>query len=357
VGQEARIAYLGDGSWTLAEERDTAYENNCFDAKSYLGHMSAKVTSDEERKGSFLAVHLLPQDKEHKLMPWYSVLKPKAPVVITGKAAALGLWVRAASDCGRVVYCLRDAKGERWMSAGTKDQWNCNDVHGWSAFNFDGWRYVRFELPSHAEWDSFREYGTTWWGSAEGDGIVDLPLRLEKIIVERRTHVMYVNDVQPANPADVLLGELVAEYETPFDASEKAVALNQLRPPKPTGDFTLANPITKLQAEGELAPVKLDGVRMPDWGYDGTRCHVQFSEAPDAAEYQVWVSAYPDGRGAVQMGKMKSPGGLIGSLRPATKLYLWVTYSTAPVKSAKPTALSKPSNRLEIQLVDAFSQK
>jgi hypothetical protein len=96
---------------------------------------------------------------------------------------------------------------------------------------------------------------------------------------------------------------------------------------------------------------------MPDWGYDGTRCHVQFSEAPDAAEYQVWVAAYPDGRGAVQMGQMKSAGGLINNLRPAMKLYLWVTYLTAPVKGAKPAALSKPSNRLEIQLVDAFSQK
>src|SRR4051812_17010225 len=39
VGQEVTIANLGDGSWTLAEERDAAYENNTFDAKSYLGHM------------------------------------------------------------------------------------------------------------------------------------------------------------------------------------------------------------------------------------------------------------------------------------------------------------------------------
>src|SRR5256886_13515763 len=99
--------------------------------------MSAKVTGEDEREGSFMAVHLLPQEKERPPMPWYSVLKPKQPLVIAGKPAALGLWVKASSDWGRVVYCLRDAKGERWLSAGTKDQWNCNDVHGWSAFNFD----------------------------------------------------------------------------------------------------------------------------------------------------------------------------------------------------------------------------
>ena len=153
-------------------------------------------------------------------MPWYSILKPAKPVVIPGKAAALGLWVKAASDWGRVVYVLRDAKGERWYSIGTKDEWNCNDPHGWSSFNFDGWRYLRFEMPASSEYDSFREFGTTWWGSHNGDGVVDLPLTLEKIFVERRTHVMYVNDIQPANPADVLLGDLVAEYATPFDATE-----------------------------------------------------------------------------------------------------------------------------------------
>ena len=358
IGEEVTIAKLGDGTWKLVEEHDTTYENNCFDTKSYLGHMSAKVTGDEERKGSFLAVHLLPQEKERKLMPWYSVLKPQKPLVIGGKPVALGLWVKASSDFGRVVYSLRDAKGERWLSAGTKDQWNCNDVHGWSAFNFDGWRYVRFELPGHAEWDSFREFGTTWWGSSGGDGIVDLPLRLESIIIERRTHVLHVNDVQPANPADVLLGDLVAEYESAFDSTDKATALNQLRAPRPAGDFALANPIAKLQTAGEFAPVKLEKITVPDWGYDGTRCHVHFSEAPDAAEYQVWVSAYPDGRGAVQMGRMKTPGGLIGNLRPAMKLHLWVTYSVDPSKGRKsPTTMSQPSNRLEIQLVDAFSQK
>ncbi|MDQ3624841.1 MAG: hypothetical protein M3463_20560 [Verrucomicrobiota bacterium] len=278
--------------------------------------------------------------------------------MIPGKPAALGLWVKAASDWGRVVYCVRDARGERWISVGTKDQWNCNDLHSWSAFNFDGWRYVRFELPGHREWDSFREFGATWWGSTGGDGIVDLPLQLESIIVERRTHVIYVNDVQPANPADVLLGELVAEYETDHDATEQAIALYRLRMPRPRGEFTLANPITKMEDTGELPAVQVEKIRIPDWGYDGTRCHVHFSEARDATEYQVWVSAYPDGRGAVQMARLKNSGGLVTKLRPAVKLYLWVTYSTEPAKGRKAAiAASKPSNRLQVELVDAFSQK
>ena len=80
-------------------------------------------------------------------MPFYTTLMPARPVVIPGKASHLGLWVKAASDWGRVVYCLRDAKGERWLSVGKKGEWNVDDVHSWSAFNFDGWRYLTFELP------------------------------------------------------------------------------------------------------------------------------------------------------------------------------------------------------------------
>jgi hypothetical protein len=349
VGKEITLAGFGDGSWTLAAERDETYENNNYDTKRFPGKMSAKVTADLERPGSHLAIHLEQQEKERKLMPWYTVLKPKAPLEIPGKADALGVWVKANSDWGRVIYSLRDANGERWISIGAKDDWNCNDVHGWSMFAFDGWRYLRFELPASAPYDAYREYGTTWWGSYAGDGIVDLPLKLEKVIIERRTHVIYVNDIQPANPADVLLGELIAEYETPADATREAVRLNHLRIPLfAAGDQ--ANPIAEM-AKNAPAPVRLLGVKDPDWGYDGTRAHVNFTETPDAARYEVWVAAQPDGRGAVALGRGTKSGFLVENLRPAMKLYLWVTYTTPD------SAVSKPSNRLEIELVDAFSQK
>jgi len=349
VQKEITIAGFGDGSWTNVAERDETYENNNFDVKRFPGKMSAKVTADAERPGKFLAIHLEKQDTERKVMPYYTTLKPKAPVEIPGRAAALGVWVKAHSDWGRVVYELRDSKGELWLSCGQKDDWNNNDEHGWSQFNFDGWRYLRFELPASAPYDSYREFGSTWWGSYDGDGVVDLPLKLEKVIVERRTHVMYVNDIQPADPADVLLGELIAEYETPADATPEAVRLNHLRIPLfAAGDQ--ANPIAEM-AKNTLAPVKLLGVKDPDWGYDGTRTHVNFTETPDAAQYEVWVAVNPEGRGAVALGRGAKSGFLMENLRPAMKLYLWVVYKT------KDGAVSKPSNRLEIELIDAFSQK
>jgi len=350
VQKELNIASLGDGSWSNSTERDAIYEENNFDEKRFPGNMSVQTATDPERKGSFLAVHLGKQDKERFVMPYYTVLKPKTPIAIPGKAAGLGLWVKAHSDWGRVVYSLVDAKGERWISIGAKDQWNCNDPHGWASFNFDGWRYLHFEMPGSQPYDSYRDYGTTWWGSYHGDGIVDLPLKLDKIIVERRTHVLYVNDLQPADPSDVLLGELIAEYETPADATAQAVTLNKVRMPLPAG-APLPNPIAQMAKDNTLAPVTLQGVKMPDWGYDGTSAHVNFTETPDAAGYQVWVAAYPDGRGAVALGSPAKSGQQMYGLRPGIKLYLWVTYKNKDGKQ------SQPSNRLDIQLVDAFANK
>jgi hypothetical protein len=103
----------------------------------------------DQGKGPVLETTLLKQDKEHQLMPWYNTLKPAKPITIPGAPSHMGLWVKGASDWGRFIYVLKDAKGELWYSIGEKDQYNCDDVHSWSQFNFDGWRYLNFELPGH----------------------------------------------------------------------------------------------------------------------------------------------------------------------------------------------------------------
>src|SRR5437660_1283384 len=68
-------------------------------------------------------------------------------------------------------------------------------------------------------------------GGDDGDMVVDLPLTLEKIIVERRTHVIHATEQLPASPDDVLLGSLLAEYEKPADKTDEAVRLSRLRMP------------------------------------------------------------------------------------------------------------------------------
>jgi hypothetical protein len=236
-----KVANFGDGTWRQSTDRDEDYENVHLEfVKKFPGKMSIRPVE----KGKALAVHLEKQDTERKTMPFYTTLVPPKPITIAGKASHLGLWVRAASDWGRMVYCLRDANGERWLSVGKKGEWNTDDVHCWSAFNFDGWRYLRFEMPGNQPWDCYRDMGTSFWGYyGKGDGIVDLPLTLEKIIVERRTHVIYLDELKPANPEDVLLGDLHAEYETPADKTDETVRLSRLRMTAGTGtQSTTAKP-------------------------------------------------------------------------------------------------------------------
>ncbi len=345
------VADLGDGSWSYSDKRDEIYEKGTFGVVRYSGKLRGAIITDSVY-GKVLASTLPKQDTVHELMPWYRLLVPKKPIVLAGAPAALGLWVKGGSDWGRVIYTLRDAKGERWTSIGTQDQYNCDDLHSWSAFNFDGWRYLRFELPGHTGYDSFRKHGTTWWRSDGGDGIVDLPLTLENIIVEQRSHILYVNDVQPAASDTVCFGKLYVEYATPADATPEAVRLSRWRQPLPQGAPALPNPIADMQRDGTGAAPAIRKLEPPLQMNDGTTVHVHFQEAAGAAKHFVWVSAHADGRGAVNMTPQGAHSGvLIRGLRPAVKFYFWVTYQDARGK------MSKPSPVVSATLVDTFSQK
>jgi hypothetical protein len=346
-----QVADLADGSWAYTNQRDKVYENGTFAMQRFPGKFAAAV-EDDPKHGKVLDSILRKQSTVHELMPWYNILAPKKPVVLDGAPSHLGLWVKGASDWGRVIYVLKDAKGEKWTSIGTQDQYNCDDVHSWSAFNFDGWRYVRFELPGHAGWDSFRKHGTTWWRADGGDGVVDLPLTLENIIVEQRSHVLYVNDVQPTPSDTVAFGKLYVEYASPEDATPEAVRLSKLRMPLPAGAPELPNPIADMQKTGVGLPAAIGKLVPPIERNDGTAVHVHFSEMPKAKQYFCWVSAHPDGRGAVNLtpGGLKS-GALVGGLRPALPFYFWVTYSDEQNK------MSKPSPAAMATLKDTFTEK
>lgn len=352
--ERTKIANLGDGSWKLVAKEDVEYTSNKpLQIVRFLGKMNTKVVEAPAPQGKkALAVHLEKQDKDRGVMPFYTTLEPKRPITIPGKASHLGLWVHAASDWGRVVYSLRDANGEKWISVGTKEDWNNDDIHGWSAFCFDGWRYVRFQVPSNLPYDSYREKGSSWWGSYGGDGVVDLPLQLEKIIVERRPKVVYGADLVPAKPDDVLLGDLNAEYAQASDKGNEIVRLSKLRMPVPKDAPGLSNPIAEIAKTGVGAPTKVQRVVDPTYQYDGTRCHVHFEPVAGAKTYDVWVAPYADGRGALALGKgWTESGKLLEGLRPDIEFYLFVVYTD---KDGKP---SKPSEPFKFTLKNRFGYK
>lgn len=286
-----------------------------------------------------LSIELPPSEKDVGVMPFYTTLKPRAPITIPGKAQALSLWVQAASDWGRVVYVLRDAKGEKWTSVGTKGEWNCDDTPGASYFNFDGWRRVRVELPASAPYDGFREAGTTWWGSSGGDGRVDLPLAIEKVFVERRAKIMYVNALVPVPPHPVLFGELAAEYAAAADMDETALKRQSVRmPTPPQSGKTSQTPIQRLASEGTLPAVAMTSVEPPTQGYDGTRAIFTFNQVEAASHYDIWISRYADGRDALMLGsRLKGPG-MVSGFRANTDFYAFVVYTTKDGQQSKPSA-------------------
>lgn len=215
-----KICSIADHFATQRQDADDAYVNS-YEAgmRRFPARMEMAVTNLAAGKG--LVVTLPPQEKDRGLMPFYTTLVPEKPVVIPGKAASLAVKTYAEGDWGRIVYLLRDAKGEQWISVGTKNEWNCDDPRGESVFNFKGWRYIRIPLPANAPFDRYRESSSTTWGAVgkTGDKIVDLPLSIEKIFIERREKVMYVNGPVKMEPSPVILTDILAEYDSPGDTA------------------------------------------------------------------------------------------------------------------------------------------
>jgi hypothetical protein len=355
-GEHAKkLANFDDGRWKIAIKPEREYEESHTPyIYRYPSPMTAKSAAAQTAQGGMaLAVHFKKPETDRVFVPYYSVLTPSTPIAIPGKASHLGVWVKGASDWGRVVYFVRDAKGEQWISIGTRGAWNCDDLHSWTSFNFDGWRYLRMELPANSPYDQFREQGRVWWGPySSGDGNVDLPLTLEKVVIERRTHVMYVNDPQPANPSDVLLGDLFAEYAQAADATPEAIRLAAVRMSVPHDVKGLENPIAKLRVDGQSPAISIERITLPNQEADGTQCFVHFAKVDGAQSYDIWASPYPDGRGALQLGKAwKEPGQQIRGLRPNQDFYLFLVYTDSAGK------LSQPSAPFKINLQDFFGMK
>jgi hypothetical protein len=119
--------------------------------------------------------------------------------------------------------------------------------------------------------------------------------------------------------------------------------------PIPAGAPSMDNPIPDLEKAGVGAPVQVLKVEDPAHMYDGTRCHVFFTTVEGAKGYDIWVSPYQDGRGAIKLGNnVQQSGALIEGMRPETDFFIFVTYTDKDGK------VSKPSQPLTIKLKNRF---
>jgi hypothetical protein len=285
------------------------------------------------------------------VMPYYTCLTLKKPVEIPGKAAALRLDVRAASDWGRVVFVLKDASGRRYYSCGQKGQWNADDETGQSYFNFDGWRRLRIELPSNAPWDCFRENGFRTWGSDAPKEPVALPLAIEKVFVERRGGIMCGNDYMAFDhDTPVLLGALHAEYASEADKGAETIRLSKLRLPA-TPASQQPNPIAEMAANA-LPAGRIVSVKDPATWFNGTNGDFAFELPPEAVSWDVWAATDKSGHGALKLGKAlkANPCNVSGFLADTT-FYAFVVWRD------KAGNESKPSEPFELKLEDHFAHQ
>jgi hypothetical protein len=113
----------------------------------------------------------------------------------------------------------------------------------------------------------------------------------------------------------------------------------------------LPNPLEAMKMTGVGAATKIVKLEPPAQRNDGTQVKVVIEPVTGAKRYEVWVSPYPDGRGAKSMLKTAEKEATVTGLRPGVALYFFVTYTDAMMKP------SKPSEGVKIVLKDEFVQK
>ncbi|MCG3150058.1 MAG: hypothetical protein PCFJNLEI_03525 [Verrucomicrobiae bacterium] len=339
--------------WTYDAGIFERYQNNHWDMPREPGQMRAERTRNATRNSIVFRVELTKPDQKKPMVGFYGVYTPPQPIAIPGKGCALGLWVNGRSAWNRFIYEITDAKGERWLSCGTKDAWNCDDIHSWSSVNHDGWRYLRFPLPGNAPGDNFREADTVWWG-ADAEGIVDLPVKITKIMIEMRPQMIYVDQMLPVIDLAIELDDLTVEYARPEDMTDTPVKVQMAAADVLLkGELApLPNPHAVLQEQGVgTAPTiaKLSPTDEPQ--YEGNRLLIDITPVEGATSYKGYVAVYSDGRGALPLGVdknskhrrvalIKSPNQLLfDGLKPATPLYFFVTYVDANGKESKPSPI------------------
>ena len=224
--------------WHPLEERRLSYETNKVTQPRFRGRIDFKHVRSSDRRGMGLKCVLLPkQEHDPKIAPLYTILRhSKGGIPLPGQPTKIGWRCRGNSSWARIIPVLQDAKGERWTFIGNPlkgkykaeaDQneittkggegWNSEDVHSWSAVNFDGWRYMELELPTTFPGDLARGPSQVWWRDEGGDNLVDYPLKLVELIIEMYTGVIYMGEWVPIEGENAIeIDEIVVAYDDPF---------------------------------------------------------------------------------------------------------------------------------------------
>lgn len=245
VGRISKIdSLLSLGKWKVVPERSPELEMYNPLTPRRKGNFEFSIVSKIDGEGPALRVSPKPVKEGKSVMPMYAELAFQKRMELPGKPAEIGLWVDGNSSWSRVIFSLRDASGQRWVSIGAAakgaSEWmgdwltsdllknykpgkiadfNTDDPFGLSRINFDGWRYLGFPLPGQYPGEGYHWPANGQWFS-DGDGIVHYPLLLEKLIVEIPEKTLHLNRYAAVARPEIYLRNLVS-VERNMDVPKK----------------------------------------------------------------------------------------------------------------------------------------
>jgi len=194
-------------SWQLLTETDEELETNAFDNPARAGKGTISAVFDE-KKGPVTEVTLLPQPEIPAVCPRYLILKPKKTILVPTAADSCGLVIKGNSSWSRVIWEFKDAKGERWISIGYEpDRWNVSDWESQTYINFDGWCNIRLGFPCRYP-GGYHGPRDRNWKYEGGDGIMDFPLVLQRLILEMRDRLVYGTEMKKVSSPSIRLQNL-----------------------------------------------------------------------------------------------------------------------------------------------------
>ena len=132
----------------------------------------------------------------------YTVLRPPAPVIVSGRPRALGVSVRGNSSWSRIAFELTDAEGTVWRS-----------LQSSAYVDFDGERYVETVLPWPTDDETPEATGFDAWRTRPEGHQPVWPIALTAVIIEMRTHVVRAAELAGVPEKVFAIGDVVVADE------------------------------------------------------------------------------------------------------------------------------------------------
>jgi hypothetical protein len=175
-------------------------------------------------------------------------------------------------------------------------------------------------------------------------------LTLEKIIVEARNEVPCLGEMKLVPERSYKLSHLIAEYDSEENLTPAFLTRSRLRAPLPVWNGPAENLLAKLNLEGTGPAPELREFTEPTHFNDGRRMIIAFDEQ-EGLKYNLYLSIYPDGRGADLLKAGVRSGEQVIGLKPETPMYLFLTSAGADKME------SKPSKAFKLITHDNFAEK